>query len=99
MLAEHVRSSRTLTWTQIADALDKTDGAVRHWRNGTRDIKLAEFVDLCNAAGASPVNILTQALAIEGSQSRAPAARGRSADPRLRNISGPGTVRLTRRTG
>lgn len=53
-LDAHVRESKTITWAKIAAALDMTEGGIRHWRNGTREIKLSEFLALCKAAGADP---------------------------------------------
>ena len=42
--------------------MDMTEGGIRHWRNGTRDIKLDEFLRLCKAAQADPLVILRRAL-------------------------------------
>jgi transcriptional regulator with XRE-family HTH domain len=57
-LDAHVKASKTVTWAKIAARLDMTEGGIRHWRNGTREIKLNEFLALCKAASADPKAIL-----------------------------------------
>lgn len=56
-LDAHVRG-KGLLWSNIALAMGKTDGSIRHWRNGHRDINLKDFFELCNAAEAAPDVIL-----------------------------------------
>lgn len=57
-LDDHVRLTRGPSWTKIASSLGKTDAGVRHWRNGTRDVGMADFLLLCKQVGAEPSTIL-----------------------------------------
>lgn len=42
----------------ISKKLEISEGALRHWLNGTRKINLEDFFRLCDAANADPVLIL-----------------------------------------
>lgn len=48
-----------MTWAKIAAKMDMTEGGIRHWRNGTREIKLTEYLALCRAAGVQPAALLS----------------------------------------
>ena len=53
----HMRLHR-LSQERLAEALDRTQGAIGHWLRGERKINLTEFWQLCEAAGADPKVIL-----------------------------------------
>jgi len=53
----HVRESRR-TWGKLAEQLEVTEGTLRHWCNGTREINLTTFFSLCEKAEADPHLIL-----------------------------------------
>lgn len=57
-LRAHVKERKDVSWTKIAEKLDTTEGAVRHWCNGTRDINLKDFFRLCEVAEADAPQIL-----------------------------------------
>lgn len=38
--------------------VDRSESALRSWTNGTRDINLSEFLQLCDAAGIDPAVVL-----------------------------------------
>ena len=63
-LDEHLKAAKK-TWAEIAEAMNMSESGIRHWRNGTREIKLAEFVDLCRAARADPVAVLHTSIEAE----------------------------------
>jgi transcriptional regulator with XRE-family HTH domain len=46
---------------KIAERLGRAESTLRSWTNGTRDINLAEFLELCDAAGLSPALVLFSA--------------------------------------
>lgn len=50
-------------WTlaKIADRMEITDGALRHWTNGTRDPNLGDFFRMCEIAGVDPARVLFNA--------------------------------------
>jgi transcriptional regulator with XRE-family HTH domain len=50
--------AKELSLAQIAEKLDLSESAVRHWTNGTRDINLSDFLLLCRAAGLDPATVL-----------------------------------------
>jgi hypothetical protein len=43
---------------QIAEKLGRAESSVRSWTNGTRQINLVEFLELCDAAGIDPAACL-----------------------------------------
>ena len=43
---------------KIAPLLDLSESAVRHWTNGTRQITLTQFLQLCAAAEIDPAVVL-----------------------------------------
>lgn len=43
---------------KVAERLGRAESTLRHWTNGTRDINLAEFLELCGAAGIDPAMVL-----------------------------------------
>jgi len=47
------------TLVSLSRLINKTDGALRHWTNGTRDIKLGDFYELCELAAVDPVEVLS----------------------------------------
>lgn len=49
---------RGLSLGQLAERLDRAESTVRSWTNGTRDINLSEFLELCTAAGIDPALVL-----------------------------------------
>lgn len=67
-LEDFVKDSKTVTWAKIAAKMDMTEGGVRHWRNGTREIKLSEFIALCKAAGVTPEQILADGSATDAKE-------------------------------
>lgn len=72
-LDAHVKASKTVTWAKIAGGMDMTEGGIRHWRNGTREIKLTEFLSLCRHAGADPATILHGVYHVQVSEDLLPA--------------------------
>jgi transcriptional regulator with XRE-family HTH domain len=53
----HVRESRQ-TWATIAQRMELSEGTLRHWCNGTREINLADFFRLCDVTAADAHLIL-----------------------------------------
>jgi transcriptional regulator with XRE-family HTH domain len=43
---------------KVAEKLGRAESTVRSWTNGTRDINLAEYLELCKAAGIDPALVL-----------------------------------------
>lgn len=56
-LRDHVRTVRG-SWTKIAGVMGRSEAAIRHWCNGTREINLSEYLQLCAVAGADPGTLL-----------------------------------------
>lgn len=52
------RKARSVSLATIAARLHLTEGAVRHWINGTRTASVNDFMRLCKAAGIDPGVIL-----------------------------------------
>lgn len=46
------------TLAQVAEAIGRAESTVRSWTNGTREINLGEFIDLCKAAGLDAALVL-----------------------------------------
>lgn len=42
----------------LADPMDRAESTLRSWTNGTREINLSEFFELCAAAGVNPSQVL-----------------------------------------
>lgn len=42
----------------LAETLGRSAASLRHWTNGTREINLSEFIELCGAAGVDPALVL-----------------------------------------
>lgn len=53
----HVKE-KGLQWSQIAADMNVTEGTVRHWRKGVRDINLKDFFQLCAVAQADAYLVL-----------------------------------------
>ena len=64
-----------VSWAQVASKMDMTEGGIRHWRNGSRQIKFTEFIRLCKAAGVDPVVILREAEAEDEQLSKRPVSK------------------------
>lgn len=47
-----------LQWGDIADAMEMSESALRHWLNGTREPNLSDFVKLCQVVKADACQIL-----------------------------------------
>lgn len=56
-LRQHVKESHR-KWSDIAETMDLSEGSLRHWCNGTRDINLKDFFRLCESTGADAHLIL-----------------------------------------
>lgn len=50
--------SRNVNLAKVAERLELSESSVRHWTNGTRPIKLADFLRLCKAAGLDAAMVL-----------------------------------------
>lgn len=53
----HVKE-KGVRWATIAERMDTTEAGIRHWLNGTRQINLTDFFNLCDAADADPAIVL-----------------------------------------
>ena len=51
-------ADRGLNLAMVAERLDLAESTLRSWTNGTREINLADFFRLCNAADVDPKSIL-----------------------------------------
>ena len=47
-----------LNLAKLGEAMGLSEGALRHWTNGTREVNLTDFVKLCDAADLDPAIIL-----------------------------------------
>lgn len=56
-LRRHIKATGK-SMGEIAELMDVTEGALRHWLNGTRKINLSEFEQLCAVAEADMAVIL-----------------------------------------
>ena len=58
--ARFMRLLKAKHWTlaKLAPMLDLSEGALRHWTNGTRQITLTQFLQLCDAAEIDPGVVL-----------------------------------------
>lgn len=43
---------------KIAEAMERSESGVRSWTNGSRDINLAEFLQMCKVVGLDPAVVL-----------------------------------------
>ena len=50
--------AKGLSLADVAEKLDLAESTVRSWTNGTRDINLTDFIELCDAAGLDHAMIL-----------------------------------------
>lgn len=50
--------AKGLNLAKLGETLGLTEGALRHWTNGTREINLTDFIRLCTAADLDPALIL-----------------------------------------
>lgn len=49
---------RGVTHEDLGSLLDVTEGAARHYTNGTRSPSLDQFMLMCDLAGADPATVL-----------------------------------------
>lgn len=56
-LKQHMKDVE-LTQDAVAERLEVTQGSIAHWVNGRREINLADFFRLCEAAKADPQRVL-----------------------------------------
>jgi len=54
---EYVTDKET-TLADVAERIGRAESTIRSWTNGTRDINLKEFFELCDAAGLDPASVL-----------------------------------------
>lgn len=54
---ELVKSKKS-NLAEVAEKLGRAESTVRSWTNGTRDINLAEYLELCTAADIDPATVL-----------------------------------------
>lgn len=53
------------TLASLAETLELTEAALRHWTNGTREINLSDFFALCEAAKVDPSQALFGAITMD----------------------------------
>lgn len=46
------------TLATVAEKMGLTEAALRHWTNGTREINLTDFIEMCSVAGVHPSLVL-----------------------------------------
>lgn len=66
-LRRHIKAGER-TMAEIARLMDMTEAGLRHWLNGTREINLSEFEELCAIAEADPCMILAGRPALTSKQ-------------------------------
>lgn len=72
------------TLASLGEKIHRAESTVRSWTNGTREINLSEFFELCEAAEADPSQVLFGAITMDPETQRQLGAIGQrvlAADP------------------
>lgn len=77
-LLREARKAAGLSQETVAKRLDKPQSFVAKYEGGERRLDVVEFVAVCQAAEADPINILAQLVGPAGTRPRSSGRKGRA---------------------